>query len=137
MNDLDNLTKDELHGILTTYEMRTIDQTSKKEAAFKASRKGTNKEHEPSDHYVSDEEEAHFMRRLEKGLGKYKGNLPFKCFNFGKVGHFASKCPYAKSEGSDMRKTPILQEGLSREEREFSKIQKKSLFQRLHQLIKR
>ena len=34
-------------------------------------------------------------------MGKYKGKLPFKYFNCGKIGHFASKCPYAKILGSD------------------------------------
>ena len=32
--------------------------------------------------------EAMFIRRLKKGSGKYKGNMSFKCFNCGKVGHF-------------------------------------------------
>jgi len=48
MRDLDKLSKDELHGILTAYEMRTIDQPSKREASFKVSRKGKNKDDEPS-----------------------------------------------------------------------------------------
>lgn len=34
-----------------------------------------------------------FVRRLRKGLGKYKGKLSFKCFNYGMVGNFYSKCP--------------------------------------------
>ena len=38
--DLDKLSMDELHGILTTYEMRTKqEKQSKKEATFKASKK--------------------------------------------------------------------------------------------------
>jgi hypothetical protein len=40
------------------------------------------------------------VRRLTKGSGKYKGKLPFKCFNCGKISHFASKCPH---KGKDQR----------------------------------
>jgi hypothetical protein len=84
--------------------MRTEKENpSKKEETFKASKKTKNKEHESSDSFdnESDAEEAHFVRKLKKGSGKYKGKLPFKCFNCGKVGHFVDKCPYAKDESSD------------------------------------
>ena len=43
-----------------------------------------------------DELEAKFVRKLKSRSGKYKGKLPFKCFNCGKVGHFSSKFPYKK-----------------------------------------
>jgi hypothetical protein len=62
MKDFDQSTIDELNGILTTYEMRNEkEKTSRKEEAFKTS----------------------------KRFGKYKGKLPFKCFNCGKVEHFS------------------------------------------------
>ena len=48
--------------------------------------------------------EAHFSRKLRKVLGKYKGKFPFKCFNCGKVGHFASKCPYNSHDEVDDEK---------------------------------
>jgi len=38
------------------------------------------------------------VRRLKKGSGKYQGKLPFKCFNCGKIVHFASKCPHKKKD---------------------------------------
>ena len=41
------------------------------------------------------------MRKFKCGTDMFKGKLPFKCFNCGKVGHFASKFPYAKGLESD------------------------------------
>jgi hypothetical protein len=40
---------------------------------------------------------------LQRGSGKYKEKLPFKCFNYGKVGHFQNKCPYPKRDYEDER----------------------------------
>jgi len=37
------------------------------------------------------------VRKLKRGTSTYKGNLPLKCFNCGEIGHFASKCPYARN----------------------------------------
>ena len=42
--------------------------------------------------------EEKFVRRLKKGSGKYQGKMPFKCFNYGKIGHFANKCPHKKHD---------------------------------------
>jgi len=41
------------------------------------------------------------IRKIEKWSGKYKGKLPFKCFNCGKFEPFFSKCPYPKQADSD------------------------------------
>jgi hypothetical protein len=38
------------------------------------------------------------VRRLKKGSGKYQGKFPFKCFNYGNIGHVASKCPHKKQD---------------------------------------
>ena len=46
-------------------------------------------------------EEANFIKKLQKRSRKYKGKLPFKCFNCGKIGHFQSKCPYPKEDSED------------------------------------
>jgi hypothetical protein len=92
--NIDKLTMDELHGILIAYEMGIEqDNPLKREMTFISSKTTKNHENMPNEKhsYISDEEDANFIRKIQKGSRKYKGKLPFKCFNCGKVGHFSSK----------------------------------------------
>ena len=59
------------------------------------------------------------MRRLKKGIGNYKGKIPLKCFNCGKIGHFSSKCPYARGSYSDE------EEEVPKKEKKYQKGDKK------------
>ena len=86
----------QLLGNLTSYEMRLPQRKSNvREAAFKIEKSKEEKEDTCS---CSNEEEAIFVRRLDRGSGKYKSKIPFKCFNYGRVGHYASKCPLKKTK---------------------------------------
>jgi hypothetical protein len=86
LSDLKTLSIDQLLGTLTAYEMIiNKDKSSTREASFKVD-KNIDSE--------LDDIEAKFVRMLKKGSGKYHGKFPFKCFNCGKIGHFASKCPH-------------------------------------------
>jgi len=95
-----------LHGILTVYEMRTYQENpSKHEATFKASKWTSWKGHKTYDSSEEESyaEEANFVRRLKKGTGRYKGKLPFKCFDCGRIWHLATKCPHKRD--SKFKKT--------------------------------
>jgi hypothetical protein len=101
LNDIKDLDFDQLLGTLAAYEMRIVtDKPTSREESFKVDK------NEDSE---LDEIEAKFVRRLKKGLGKYQGKLPFKCFNCGKIGHFSNKFPHKKhdqnSEGEEKYKS--------------------------------
>ena len=83
-----------------------LNQSSWKEATFKASSKNKSKN--------LDDEEALFIKKLEKGTRKYKGKLPLKWFNCGRIGHFDSKCTYPKQDDSDERETSKFKKGKTR-----------------------
>jgi len=98
-------------GILTTYEMRIIEEKfESSEVAFKASKKvkvvtkefkklpKKIKEEQKYSSSESNEEFAMFANNLNRAIRKYKGVLPFKCFKFGEVGHFAAKYPHKRSK---------------------------------------
>ena len=73
-DDLDALIVDELHGIFTAYEMRIAqNDSSRKEAAFKAINE-SKKYKSPSKNYTNilDDEEALFIKRIDRGTRKYK-----------------------------------------------------------------
>jgi hypothetical protein len=100
---------DELHGTLTTYEMRTEQENPvTKEETFKtfkkSKKKGKQKEKSDSnnnDISEDDEEVANFFRRLKKGIDKYRGKLPLICFNCDEIGHFSNKCPHKKRKRNE------------------------------------
>ena len=84
------MTVDELHGIFTTYEMK-IGQygPSRKEAAFKALKDPKKSKSLFKNHLEnSNDEESSFIKKIERGTGKYKGKPPLKCFNCGRIRHF-------------------------------------------------
>jgi hypothetical protein len=103
-SDLGSISMDKLHGIFTTYEMRTEQENPYvKEAAFKASKRSKQKKNEQeeyssnSDASEDDEEVANFVKRLNKGTnGRYRGKLPLIYFNCDGIGHFANKCLHIK-----------------------------------------
>ncbi|XP_043710393.1 uncharacterized protein LOC122659335 [Telopea speciosissima] len=99
--DHDTFSMDELHGSLSAFEMR-IDRpkATDKTAAFKVQKKKQIEPKSDEDDIEADidDGETNFIRKLKQGKGKYKGKLPFKCFNCG-----AAKCQH---KGKDADEEP-------------------------------
>lgn len=87
IEDLKKLIVEQLHGILTAYEMRKGSPSDIRETTFKDTSKGNKKEELKESSYVSDEEEENFVKKLQVGIGRLRGKLPFKFFSCGRVGH--------------------------------------------------
>ena len=101
---MDKLTKDILHDISTTYEMRTVKKSpSTKYVTFKATRKPESSKHEQKNLFdISDEEKTNFMRKIKRGHGKYTSAFPFKYFKCVRIGYFSStKCSFKESRDGD------------------------------------
>ena len=95
--NLRNLTMSQLHRILTAYGMRKGGPSDRREATFKTSGKGNYYE---LGHASEDEEESNFVKNLQRGIGRFRGKLPFKCFACERVGHYVAKCPH-KDKGKE------------------------------------
>jgi hypothetical protein len=79
--NLDKLTMEKLYGILTAYELRLgHENLPQGEASFKVINKTKGQKQKPQSihHEESDVEEAKFIKKIQKGAGKYKGNLNLK-----------------------------------------------------------
>ena len=81
----------QLHRILTAFEMRKGGPSDMRESTFKALGR---EELNESGHISEEEEEANFVKNLQRGSGRFRGKLPFKCFACGRVSHYATKCPH-------------------------------------------
>lgn len=97
MQDLRNLTIEHLHVILTTNEMRKGGPSDIREATFKATYKGKEKEELKEMCYISYKEEANFIKKLQVGTDKFRGKHHFKCFSCGRVFYYNAKCPYKEN----------------------------------------
>ena len=93
--------------MVTAYEMRIRQRgSSKKESTFKASKESKKPEVILKNHSEnSDDAESLLIKKLKRGTSKYKGKLPLKCFNCGKIGHFASKFFHPKPDDSNDEET--------------------------------
>jgi len=79
--------------------MRKGGPSDRREATFKASGKGESR------HMSEEEEESNFVKNLQQGAGRFRGKLPFKCFAYGRVGHYAAKFPH--KDKLDKGKEPV------------------------------
>jgi hypothetical protein len=108
IHEQDKLTTDMLHGILTTYEMRTRKgQPDIKDSVSKESVKlSTSQDHDSSKQF-SDEEEVNFVRKL-KMISK-------------KFGHFSSKCTFKENNYNEKKDNTKINLGISKRKKDFKR----------------
>jgi len=51
--------------------------------------------------HLEEEDEVNFVRKLQRGSGRFKGKLPFKCFSCGRVGHYTARCCHVREKMSE------------------------------------
>ena len=87
--------------------MRKGGASEVREATFKASTKGKEKEECKESGYISEEDDVNFVKKLQLGTGRFRGNLPFKFFACGRVGHYGTKCTHKENhdKGKDTAKS--------------------------------
>eukprot|EP00253_Pinus_taeda_P007371 PITA_07371 len=100
--NLQKITMSQLHRILTAYEMRKGGPSDRREAALKVLGKG---DYYELGHMSEEEEESNFVKNLQRGAGRFRGKLHFKCVACGRVGHYAAKCP--QKDKFDKGKEPV------------------------------
>eukprot|EP00253_Pinus_taeda_P014166 PITA_14166 len=100
--NLQKITMSQQQKILISYEMRKGGPSNRREVAFKALGRG---DYYESGHMSKEEEESNFVKNLQRGAGRFRGKLPFKCFACRRVGHYAAKCPHRVN--LDKGKEPI------------------------------
>lgn len=79
-----------MFGTLNAFELRGFFPSDvENEISFKVGKVEKNGEHDLDE---CDELEENFVGKFIKGARKYRGKLPFKCFNCGKLGYYDSRC---------------------------------------------
>jgi len=78
--DLQSIIVVQLHGILTTFEMRKGCSSHIREAIFKASTKGKEKEDIKELGYISEEDEVNFVKKLQWVLEDLEVRFPSNVF---------------------------------------------------------
>ena len=103
---MQTITVFQLHGILTTFEMRKGGPSEVRDVTFKVTAKGKEKEEHKEPRYVSEEDEVNFVNKLQHSTGRLRGKLPFKCFASVRVVHYAAKFlyKYNNDKGKDIVK---------------------------------
>ncbi|XP_057833888.2 uncharacterized protein LOC131044553 [Cryptomeria japonica] len=97
-HDMYKYNEDQLLSSIFVFEIAELDKIKKerREATLKVTKKPGEELEESED---MDEIEANIVRRLNRGTRNYKGNLPLKCLNYGRIAHYNFRCMYKEDFG--------------------------------------